>query len=263
VTTLPRVKKCTPSVPCACVSPNSELFQPPKEKYAIGTGTGHVDADHADLDLVLEAPGGAAVVGEDRRAVAVLVGVDQRERLVVRTPRARPTAPAEDLVGVEGHVRGDVVEQGRADEEAVAVRVREHAATVDDQRGTCGLAGVDVAGHPVSGGGGDQRPHVAAAPAVARTQAERALGDPVDEVVGDAPDRDNGGDRHAALARGAVPGVHGRVGGQVQVGVGQHDHVVLRAAQGLHPLAVRGAGLVDVAGDRRRADEGHRLMSGA
>ena len=30
VTTLPRVKKCTPSAPCAWVSPNSELFQPPK-----------------------------------------------------------------------------------------------------------------------------------------------------------------------------------------------------------------------------------------
>ena len=31
VTTLPRVKKWTPSVPCAWLSPNSELFQPPKE----------------------------------------------------------------------------------------------------------------------------------------------------------------------------------------------------------------------------------------
>ena len=40
VTTLPRVKKCTPSVPWAWESPNSERFQPPKEKYAIGTGIG-------------------------------------------------------------------------------------------------------------------------------------------------------------------------------------------------------------------------------
>src|SRR3954452_12494032 len=31
VTTLPRVKKCTPSVPCAWVSPNNEFFQPPNE----------------------------------------------------------------------------------------------------------------------------------------------------------------------------------------------------------------------------------------
>ncbi len=31
VTTLPRVKKCTPSLPCAWVSPKSEFFHPPKE----------------------------------------------------------------------------------------------------------------------------------------------------------------------------------------------------------------------------------------
>ena len=31
VTTLPRVKKCTPSMPWAWVSPNSDDFQPPKE----------------------------------------------------------------------------------------------------------------------------------------------------------------------------------------------------------------------------------------
>ena len=31
VTTFPRVKKCTPSRPCAWVSPNNDDFQPPKE----------------------------------------------------------------------------------------------------------------------------------------------------------------------------------------------------------------------------------------
>jgi hypothetical protein len=30
VMALPRVKKCTPSVPWAWLSPNSEFFQPPK-----------------------------------------------------------------------------------------------------------------------------------------------------------------------------------------------------------------------------------------
>ena len=44
-------------------------------------------------------------------------------------------------------------------------------------------------------------------------------------------------DRHAALARGAEAGVHGGVGDQIQIGVGQHEHVVLRAAEGLHALA--------------------------
>ena len=31
VMTLPRVKKCTPSAPCACASPKRLFFQPPKE----------------------------------------------------------------------------------------------------------------------------------------------------------------------------------------------------------------------------------------
>jgi hypothetical protein len=36
------------------------------------------------------------------------------------------------------------------------------------------------------------------------------------------------------------------VGGEVDVGVGQHDRVVLGAAEGLDPLAVARAALVDV-----------------
>ena len=70
-----------------------------------------------------------------------------------------------------------------------------------------------------------------------------------------APDRDHDRDRHAALTRRAVPGRDGGVGGGVDVGVGEHDHVVLRTTERLHPLAVLGAGLVDVARDRGAADE--------
>ena len=40
-------------------------FQPPSCRYAIRDRDGRVDADHSDLDLVLEPSGGAAVVGED------------------------------------------------------------------------------------------------------------------------------------------------------------------------------------------------------
>src|SRR5215210_5987353 len=59
----------------------------------------HVDADHADLHLVLEAPSGAAVVREDRCAVAVLVAVDEVERLVVGVDAEHGQDRAEDLVG--------------------------------------------------------------------------------------------------------------------------------------------------------------------
>ena len=68
-----------------------------------------------------------------------------------------------------------------------------------------------------------------------------ALGDPGDELVGDRLDGHEHADRHAALAGAAVAGVDGRVGCEVEIGVGKDDHVVLRAAEGLHPLAVRGS----------------------
>ena len=80
----------------------------------------------------------------------------------------------------------------------------------------------------------------------------------VDQRVGDVADRDDHRDRHAALAGRAVAGRDGRVGGHVDVGVGQHDHVVLRPAERLAALAVRGRRLVDVLRDRRRADERDR-----
>src|ERR671935_211962 len=56
---------------------------------------------------------------------------------------------------------------------------------------------------------------------------------------------------HAALAGRAVGGRHGGVGGLVEVGVGEHEHVVFRPAEGLHTLAVGGGGVMHVLGDRR------------
>ena len=64
-----------------------------------------------------------------------------------------------------------------------------------------------------------------------------ALHDAVDEIVADVAHGDDGRDGHAALARGAEARVDGGVGREIEVGVGQHDHVVLRAAERLHALA--------------------------
>ena len=53
-----------------------------------------------------------------------------------------------------------------------------------------------------------------------------------------------------------------RVGGQVDVGIGEHHHVVLGTPQRLHPFAVPGAGFVDVPRHRGRADEADRADVG-
>ena len=105
----------------------------------------------------------------------------------------------------------------------------------------------------------DERPHLRVGlEAVADLHLRDALLDLRDEGVGDVTDRDEHRDGHAALARRAVAGGDGCVGSHVEVGVGQHDHVVLRAAERLAPLVMCGRRLVDVLGDRRRADERDR-----
>src|SRR5215216_1489659 len=58
----------------------------------------HVDADHPDVDVPLELARRAAVAGEDRRAVAIRVGVDQLEPVVVGGDPGDGQHRAEDLV---------------------------------------------------------------------------------------------------------------------------------------------------------------------
>ena len=162
-----------------------------------------------------------------------------------------------------------MVEEGGPEPEAVLGAAGLHVATVHDDLGAGRLAGVDEAGDPVAVGSGHQRTHVGlpgrlptgagrlggARATVADQQRAGALGDAGDEVVGHRLDGDEHADRHAALAGGAVAGVDRGVGGEVEVGVGQDDHVVLGTAQGLHALAVAAGLLVDVLRDRGGPDE--------
>ena len=93
-------------------------------------------------------------------------------------------------------------------------------------------------------------------------RADLHLGQPLldrrHERIGRVADRDHRGHGHAALAGRAVARADGGVGRHLDVRVWQHDHVVLRPAERLDALSVRGAGLVDVARDRSRADEADR-----
>ncbi len=81
-------------------------------------------------------------------------------------------------------------------------------------------------------------------------------------VCGVLADGDGDGDGHAALAGGTVSGTDEGVGGLIEIGVGHDDHVILRAAESLHALAVLCAGGVDVLGDGGGADEGDGLDGG-
>src|SRR5205823_2742604 len=78
----------------------------------------------------------------------------------------------------------------------------------------------------------------------------------LDQLIPGLADGDTDGDRHAPLARRAERGGGQMVGGEFEVGVGQHDGVVFRAAKGLHAFAGGGAAFVHVFGDGGGADEG-------
>ncbi len=220
-------------------------------------GDRDVDPDHADLDVELELARRAAVAREQRDAVGVRVGVDQVDPLLVPGDADDRQHRPEDLVVVAGHAGLDVVDQRRVQEEALVGR--RPVAAVDDQPCSRRGSALEIARHLVAVLTGDQRAHLVVG-LVARTDLDvgDAVGDLADQLVVDRVGREQDADRHAPLAGRTVRGADGRVGGHVEVGVGEHEHVVLGAAEGLHALAVRRPGLVDVLGDRRGADEADR-----
>ena len=112
---------------------------------------------------------------------------------------------------------------------------------------------LDVAGDLVAVYTGDQRTHLGAGlGAVGDLEFCDAFSHAREQGLGGSVSHGNGDrDRHAALARGTEGRAGERVGRLVHVGIRHDDHVVLRPAQRLHPLAGAGAAAVDVLRHRR------------
>ena len=93
----------------------------------------HVDADHPDIHTRSEFACGVAVAREDRNAVAILMLAGQRQRLfkIIRSHDLEDRA--EDFFLVTFHRRFDMIEQRRADEEALFMPLKREAATIDDK----------------------------------------------------------------------------------------------------------------------------------
>ena len=129
-------------------------------------------------------------------------------------------------------------------------------APVDDELGAL----LDTAVDPLDDGLavllGVDRAHVDAG---LHARADLEVGDPLEhhrpQLVGRVTHGDEQGLGHAPLAGRAVAGGDGRVGGHLEVRVGQDDHGVLGAGEGADPLAALRALFVDVAPDGGRADE--------
>src|ERR1700722_18509563 len=86
-------------------------FPATKRVVAHRDGNGHVDPDHADLHPGNEIARGVAVAGEDRHPVAVLVLASQTQSLVIVVGTDDAEHGTEDLIGVDRHIAGDMVEQ--------------------------------------------------------------------------------------------------------------------------------------------------------
>ena len=132
------------------------------------------------------------------------------------------------------------------------------AAAVERQRRALGDALLDVGEHLLAVRLRDDRAHRhAGLEAVADLDLLRLVHELLDHDVVGGADAEHDAVREAALAGAAEARLGAHLRGARHVGVRHHEHEVLRAAQGLHALALLGAALVDVVRDRRAADERH------
>eukprot|EP01022_Parablepharisma_sp_SALTPOND_P021543 TRINITY_DN427_c0_g3_i1.p1 TRINITY_DN427_c0_g3~~TRINITY_DN427_c0_g3_i1.p1 ORF type:complete len:877 (-),score=398.28 TRINITY_DN427_c0_g3_i1:14792-17422(-) len=191
------------------------------------------------------------------------MGIDQFHRTGDIRAAQHAQHRTEDLFLVDRHLRGDVVEQGATDEEALLEARHLVAATIDHQGGAFFHATADQSLDALLGGGRHHRAHLGSGVhAFVDLQVAGAVGQGRHQGIAGAAHRHRHRDRHAALAGRAEGCTHQGIHGQLHVGIGHHHHVVLGAAQGLHALALGRATGIDVFGNRGRADEADGLDLG-
>jgi hypothetical protein len=87
---------------------SNALLVPGKREHGQRHGNGHVDAQLPGFDVLLEPRRRGPRGGEDGGAVAVLVGVGERDGVVERVGVEADEYGAEDFLLVAGHVGRDV-----------------------------------------------------------------------------------------------------------------------------------------------------------
>src|SRR6202521_2475534 len=122
----------------------------------------HVDADLADVDLILELARRGTALGEDAGAVAEGILVDDVDGLVQRVDADDDQHRAEDLAGVHLHVRCHAREDRRADEVARLIAGHLDVAAVQIQPGAFLHPVLNEAEDAVPGVLGDDRPDIRA-----------------------------------------------------------------------------------------------------
>jgi hypothetical protein len=234
----------------------------PATKCMVGErhGNSEVYAHHPHLHTVHEVAGSVAVARKDRDPISIFVFRRQTHRFfIVLRPYHREDRP-EDFLLVDAHVRLDLVEQATPHEISVLVPLQFEAATIDHKLGAFLHAQVDIILHLIQMRPRDQR-SIIGLRVVRRTnfQAFDSRNQFFDKNVSCFfADGNCDRNRHAALAGGAIACTDQSIDGLVDIGIGHHNHMVLRTAEALNAFAVGASGRIDVLGDRRRADEADR-----
>ncbi|MNL40479.1 hypothetical protein D3C87_1628310 [compost metagenome] len=105
----------------------------------------HVDADHAYLNAAGESPRHATITSETGHTVTELVSIDQLHcGGEVRHSKDSQNWP-KDFFFVDGHFRGDFIEQRRPHEKALLSARHRQATTVHDQLRALVHSAVDIA----------------------------------------------------------------------------------------------------------------------
>ncbi len=255
-------------MPWMCRSPKNERFQPVNGNQAIGAGTPTLMPIMPALKCCLncraaqplrvkiDAPlpyGQSRPIGQ--RFVEV-VDADDREHRAEDLLVARRASPGSTRSSTLGPIRKPSPSESAE---------RPSRAT---SAPSC-LADVEIAGHAVAMLARDDRAHVDVGAAVGRADFHLAGASGRAVRPAESATLPTGTATLPAMQRSpAQPNAESwsAPDGLVEVGIGHDDQMVLRPAGRLHALAVLRAGLVDVLGDRRRADErdrAHQRMSQA
>ena len=217
-----------------------------------------VDADHSGVEVPLELPGRPTAAGENAGSVAVLAVAAQFERVFECCRANDGEDRAEDFFLRQSHAGLHLIDDARAEQKSV---LRQITLTAIECHIRAFLSGdVEIRSDFLPMLGRNNRAHVDIRAAIGRTDFHfRAdIDQTIDERVADFSDRHGETAGHAAFAGAAE---RGRLNGfdcLIQIGIGHDDEMVLRAAGGLHSLAVRRAGGVNVLGNCGAADKRNR-----
>src|SRR5215211_1910254 len=224
------------------------------------SGDAYVDPEHPGLYVLAPVPDCGPVLSEDGAGVPEGRCVGELYGLVQASCAHHREDGAEDLLSPDAHLAGHLIEDGGPEKEAFLQR---WLAPVEHDLRPLILAEVYVFPDLLAVGVTDEGCQLAVFP-VARSHLHglRRLLELLDEGIGHVADRHEHAAGQASLS-GVAVGRGDDVGdGFLEDGVGHHDHGVLRSRESLHPLAVRGAVLVDVLGHRMGPDERYGLYAG-